>query len=153
MKVPGENSTNRVYDPVAEKKPIVRKWTREEVNQPFGGHTSSGSTTDDKVVESGYAKNKIDISNPSSSKNKYEARDFTDQETKLWERGRLSDSDNPLGKEAKGRQESLDGRTKILADYDAKKAGNKPKISIDNTAQKPIASISLEDLKNGLKKK
>lgn len=127
--VPGNKSTNRVYDPeptsVPKKKIMVRKWTREEVKQPFGSHTSSGTTNDDKIVASGYAKNKIDVTNPASKNNTYEARDFTDKETKLWERGRLSESDNPIGKDTIGRGAKLDKKLAILEEYDAKKKARK----------------------------
>lgn len=117
--VKGMSATNRVYDPLpkpAAKQPIVpvRRWTREEVVQPFGGHSTVGSTNDPVMVEKGYAKNRIDRTNPASSKNTYEARDFTPKETLLWNKGRLSDRDNPIGKDTIGRGASLDKKIAIM---------------------------------------
>jgi hypothetical protein len=54
-----EASTNRVYDPVAQ-------WPLNQVDldsrryRKFGGHTR-GTTSDQNVINSGMAKNKIDI--------------------------------------------------------------------------------------------
>ena len=123
--VPGKKSTNRVYDPAPtsepKKKIMVRKWTKEEVKQPFGGHTSIGTSNDDKIIEKGYAKNKIDVSNPASKNNTYEARDFTSKETKLWERNKFSVSDNPIGKDTIGRGAMLDKRIAVIDAQDAER--------------------------------
>lgn len=115
--VKGMTGTSRVYDPKpAVKAPIVptRRWTREEVKQPFGGHVSVGTTTDEKVIASAYAKNKIDVANAASKNNTYEARDFTPKETLLWNKGRLSDRDNPIGKDTIGRGAALDKKIAIM---------------------------------------
>jgi hypothetical protein len=59
--VPGMTSTNRVYDPVAPVAPKPgRFWTAEGTGMKFGGHTNRG-TSDQNVINSGMAKNKIDI--------------------------------------------------------------------------------------------
>jgi hypothetical protein len=60
--VPGMTSTNRVYDPVAPVAPKPgRFWTAEGTGMKFGGHTNRGTTSDQNVINSGMAKNKIDI--------------------------------------------------------------------------------------------
>jgi hypothetical protein len=76
--VPGMTSTNRVYDPVAPVAPKPgRFWTAEGTGMKFGGHTNRG-TTDQNVINSGMAKNKIDTQYPESKKNNtYESRAFT----------------------------------------------------------------------------
>jgi hypothetical protein len=71
--VPGMTSTNRVYDPVAPVAPKPgRFWTAEGTGMKFGGHTNRGTTSDQNVINSGMAKNKIDIQYP-QSKNTYES--------------------------------------------------------------------------------
>jgi hypothetical protein len=58
-------STNRVYDPVAPVAPKPgRFWTAEGTGMKFGGHTNRGTTSDQNVINSGMAKNKIDIQYP-----------------------------------------------------------------------------------------
>jgi hypothetical protein len=67
--VPGMTSTNRVYDPVAPVAPKPgRFWTAEGTGMKFGGHTNRGTTSDQNVINSGMAKNKIDIQYPQSKK-------------------------------------------------------------------------------------
>jgi hypothetical protein len=57
--VPGMTSTNRVYDPVAPVAP-GRFWTAEGTGMKFGGHTNR-ELLQIKTINSGMAKNKIDI--------------------------------------------------------------------------------------------
>jgi hypothetical protein len=82
--VPGMTSTNRVYDPVAPA-PNQVDWTAEGTGMKFGGHTR-GTTSDQNVINSGMAKNKIDIQYPQSKNNTYESRAFTATENELWKR-------------------------------------------------------------------
>jgi hypothetical protein len=50
-----------VYDPVAPVAPKPgRFWTAEGTGMKFG-HTNRGTTSDQNVINSGMAKNKIDI--------------------------------------------------------------------------------------------
>jgi hypothetical protein len=45
-----------------------RFWTAEGTGMKFGGHTNRGTTSDQNVINSGMAKNKIDIQYPQSKK-------------------------------------------------------------------------------------
>jgi hypothetical protein len=64
-----------VYDPVAPVAPKPgRFWTAEGTGMKFGGHTNRGTTSDQNVINSGMAKNKIDIQYPQSKNNTYESR-------------------------------------------------------------------------------
>jgi hypothetical protein len=65
--VPGMTSTNRVYDPAPVAPKPGRFWTAEGTGMKFGGHTNRGTTSDQNVINSGMAKNKIDI-HPQSKK-------------------------------------------------------------------------------------
>jgi hypothetical protein len=83
--VPGMTSTNRVYDPVAPVAPKPgRFWTAEGTGMKFG-HTNRGTTSDQNVINSGMAKNKID-QYPQSKNNTYESRAFTATENELWKK-------------------------------------------------------------------
>jgi hypothetical protein len=85
--VPGMTSTNRVYDPVAPVAPKPgRFWTAEGTGMKFGGHTNRGTTSDQNVINSGMAKNKIDIQYPQSKKQYLQSRAFTATENELWKR-------------------------------------------------------------------
>jgi hypothetical protein len=52
----------------------------------FGGHTNRGTTSDQNVINSGMAKNKIDIHILRVKNNTYESRAFTATENELWKR-------------------------------------------------------------------
>jgi hypothetical protein len=67
------------------------------------GHTNRGTTSDQNVINSGMAKNKIDIQYPQSKNNTYESRAFTATENELWKKGKLNNSDNPIGRDTIGR--------------------------------------------------
>jgi hypothetical protein len=74
-----------------------RFWTAEGTGMKFGGHTNRGTTSDQNVINSGMAKNKIDIQYP-QSKNTYESRAFCYGKRAL-EKGKLNNSDNPIGRD------------------------------------------------------
>jgi hypothetical protein len=99
--VPGMTSTNRC-DPVAPVAPKPgRFWTAEGTGMKFGGHTNRGTTSDQNVINSGMAKNKIDNilrvkTIPTESK-------FTATENELWKKNKLNNSDNPIGRDTIGR--------------------------------------------------
>jgi hypothetical protein len=94
-------STNRVYDPAPVAPKPGRFWTAEGTGMKFGGH-NRGTTSDQNVINSGMAKNKIDIQYPQSKNNTYESRAFTATENELW-KGKLNNSDNPIGRDTIGR--------------------------------------------------
>jgi hypothetical protein len=101
--VPGMTSTNRVYDPVAPVAPKPgRFWTAEGTGMKFGGHTNRGTTSDQNVINSGMAKNKIDI-------NILRVKTIpTNQERSLlrktsFGKSKLNNSDNPIGRDTIGR--------------------------------------------------
>lgn len=113
--VPGTSSTSRVYD--LAKAPAVssgRHWTAEGTGMTFGGHTNRGTTIDPKVIASGYAKNKVDVQFPASKNNTYEARAFTERENTLWNKGKLRNSDNPIGRDTIGRGAKQDKMIALL---------------------------------------
>jgi hypothetical protein len=59
---------------------------QEGTGMKFGGHTNRGTTSDQNVINSGMAKNKIDIQYPQSKNNTYESRAFTATENELWKK-------------------------------------------------------------------
>jgi hypothetical protein len=70
-------STNRVYDPVAPVAPKPgRFWTAEGTGMKEDTPTEE-LLSDQNVINSGMAKNKIDIQYPQSKNNTYESRAFT----------------------------------------------------------------------------
>jgi hypothetical protein len=92
-----------VYDPVAPVAPKPgRFWTAEGTGMKFGGHTNRG-TSDQNVINSGMAKNKIDIQYPQSKNNTYESRRSLLRRNELWKKGKLNNSDNPIGRDTGGR--------------------------------------------------
>jgi hypothetical protein len=64
--------------------PVVPGWDWTGTGMKFGGHTNRGTTSDQNVINSGMAKNKIDIQYPQSKNNTYESRAFTATENELW---------------------------------------------------------------------
>jgi hypothetical protein len=95
-------STNRVYDPVAPVAPKPgRFWTAEGTGMKFGGHTNRGTTSDQNVINSGMAKNKIDIQYPQSTIPTNQERSLLRKTS--FGKGKLNNSDNPIGRDTIGR--------------------------------------------------
>jgi hypothetical protein len=101
--VPGMTSTNRVYDPVAVAPKPGRFWTAEGTGMKFGGHTNRGTTSDQNVINSGMAKNKIDIQYPQSKKQYLRIKSVHCYGKRALEKGKLNNSDNPIGRDTIGR--------------------------------------------------
>jgi hypothetical protein len=100
--VPGMTSTNRVYDPVAPVAPKPgRFWTAEGTGMKFGGHTNRGTTSDQNVINSGMAKNKIDI-NILRVKTIPTIKSVHLRKTSFG-KNKLNNSDNPIGRDTIGR--------------------------------------------------
>jgi hypothetical protein len=67
----------------------------------FGGHTNRGTTSDQNVINSGMAKNKIDIQYPQSKKQYLRIKSSLLRKKRG--KGKLNNSDNPIGRDTIGR--------------------------------------------------
>jgi hypothetical protein len=68
----------------------------------FGGHTNRGTTSDQNVINSGMAKNKIDI-NILRVKQYLRIKSVHCYGKRALEKGKLNNSDNPIGRDTIGR--------------------------------------------------
>jgi hypothetical protein len=73
----------------------------------FGGHTNRGTTSDQNVINSGMAKNKIDIQYP-QSKTIPTNQGVHCYGKRALEKGKLNNSDNPIGRDTIGKLCSKD---------------------------------------------
>jgi hypothetical protein len=80
-----------------------RFWTAEGTGMKFGGHTNRGTTSDQNVINSGMAKNKIDIQYPQSKKQYLRIKSVHCYGKRALEKGKLNNSDNPIGRDTIGR--------------------------------------------------
>jgi len=91
------------------KAPGGRSWFRSDTNQKFAGNTSFGISGSFKNrISEGQRKQSIDTDPKITSQgrpfstgenNEFKNTAFTDQETKLYDRGRIGIDDNPFGKD------------------------------------------------------
>ena len=140
-KVAGENSTNRVYDPVPEKKQ-VSEWDHTKVDSNFGGVEGWGIANSQAAIDHGERKNAIDHSlgnhiapgsNPAG--NVYEHQPLTENEERILANGRYGNQRfNPYQESWKDKKEEEAGSgekrrqgliQEIIGKMDSNEAKNK----------------------------
>lgn len=143
------STTNQITG--AELKPSTSRlsmpsgmsWTKSDTNQKFGGNETWGmSPTGSAEIKAGTRKQSIDTDPNITSQgrpfstgeaNQYQSKPLTPQEMNLYNRGRLSGSDNPYGKDPVKHQKRLNALEEQLSKNDQtiaeRKAATKAKVA------------------------
>lgn len=140
--VPGMRKVEKVYEPSAPAVANTKRyWTKEDVVAPFGGNTVWGTTTDMEKMDRARAKNAIDKTSITGSRNKYVTREFTPKEIAAWEAGIIGNESSPINltpQDSIRRSNNIDIKLDKFNSYHAKKQAAMNSRNQNNKSQSPL---------------